>query len=73
VTRILAGLALALLTSACGGELRRLAGDVEQLRRVMRNLQCDDGAPVRVLTDVRCRDGICGFSCAPDRWVPPKL
>jgi hypothetical protein len=29
---------------------------------------CQDGLPIRVLVDARCRDGICGYTCAPDRW-----
>jgi hypothetical protein len=56
--------------SGCGGALQHLARDVEQLRRLVRPLDCGDGAPVRVLTDPRCPDGICGLSCAPDRWWP---
>ncbi len=30
---------------------------------------CLDGLPVRVLQDARCLDGICGFTCAPERWA----
>lgn len=31
--------------------------------------KCPDGLPVKVLTDPRCPpDGICGYSCLPDRW-----
>ena len=31
--------------------------------------QCADGLPVQILTDPRCPpDGICGYSCLPDRW-----
>jgi hypothetical protein len=30
---------------------------------------CGDGLPVRVIQDVRCTDGVCGFTCEPDRWV----
>jgi hypothetical protein len=63
-------LVLALAASACGGELRRLTGDVAALRREAARLDCGDGAPVRVLTDPRCPQGICGISCAPDRWWP---
>jgi predicted metal-binding protein len=59
---------LALSCGGCGGELRRLARDIEHLRRVVGALDCGDGAPVRVLTDPRCPNGICGISCAPDRW-----
>ena len=29
---------------------------------------CKDGDPVKVLQDPECPDGICGYSCAPDRW-----
>jgi hypothetical protein len=65
---LVVAMALALTASGCGGELRRLARDVEHLRRIMRTLDCGDGAPVRLLTDPRCPDGICGISCAPDRW-----
>jgi hypothetical protein len=30
---------------------------------------CLDGLPVRVLVDVRCADGVCGYTCAPARWT----
>jgi hypothetical protein len=30
---------------------------------------CPDGRPLRVLVNERCRYGVCGFSCAPGRWV----
>ena len=31
--------------------------------------RCADQLPVRVLIDVSCPpDGICGYSCLPDRW-----
>ena len=29
---------------------------------------CVDGLPVRVIQDVRCLDGICGYTCEPGRW-----
>ncbi len=63
---------LAATSGACGGELRHLTADVDHLRHIMHALDCGDGAPVRVLTDPRCPDGICGISCAPDRWLPVK-
>jgi hypothetical protein len=66
--RAVALVAVAGSAAACGGELRRLATDVDHMRRIMHTLECGDGAPVRVLTDPRCPDGICGISCAPDRW-----
>jgi hypothetical protein len=56
------------LVSGCGGALYRLTDDVHQLRRVTHTLGCQDGAPVKVLVDPACPDGICGISCAPDRW-----
>jgi len=31
--------------------------------------RCFDGLPPEILTDPRCPpDGICGYSCLPDRW-----
>jgi hypothetical protein len=31
---------------------------------------CVDGLPAQILTDPRCApDGICGYSCLPDRWA----
>jgi hypothetical protein len=29
---------------------------------------CDDGLPVRILVGVTCPRGVCGWTCAPDRW-----
>jgi len=29
---------------------------------------CADGLPVKLLQDPRCPSGVCGWSCAPDRW-----
>jgi len=29
---------------------------------------CPDGWPVKLLQDPTCRYGICGYTCAPDRW-----
>lgn len=30
--------------------------------------QCGDGLPVRYLLDPHCNGGVCGWTCAPDRW-----
>jgi hypothetical protein len=31
---------------------------------------CSDGLPVKILIDPRCPpDGICGYTCDPDRWI----
>jgi hypothetical protein len=32
------------------------------------SLVCKDGRPVRVIVAEACDGGICGWSCAPDRW-----
>ena len=32
---------------------------------------CADGLPVKVIQDVRCSDGVCGYTCEPDRWTHP--
>jgi hypothetical protein len=50
-------LVCALLSTGCGLHLH-----------VVPTRTCQDGLPVRVLVDVACRDGICGYTCAPDRW-----
>ena len=59
---------LALGAGGCGGELHRRATDLEYLRGMVHLLDCGDGQPARVLIDGRCRDGICGITCAPNRW-----
>jgi len=34
--------------------------------------KCNDGLPIKVLVDPACPpDGICGYSCLPDRWKEP--
>jgi hypothetical protein len=63
MTRLLAGALLALAASACGG----LNGDLTKRLR-LRSLICADGLPLRLLQDPRCTDGLCGYTCAPDRW-----
>lgn len=31
--------------------------------------RCADQLPAKALLDPRCpRDGVCGYSCLPDRW-----
>ena len=32
---------------------------------------CADGAPVKILQDPACVNGICGYTCEPDRWKEP--
>jgi hypothetical protein len=33
------------------------------LRRI-----CADGWPLKILQDPHCPNGICGYTCEPDRW-----
>lgn len=58
--RLAAGLLGALLLSSCTYPLHLSGG------------RCADGYPARLLLDISCRDGICGATCAPDRWQPPQ-
>ena len=63
-------LALALLLVAAGASC---SGSVTHRVEVFpegapKRWVCLDGLPVRVLQDVRCLDGVCGYTCAPDRW-----
>jgi hypothetical protein len=34
------------------------------------NMNCKDGRPVRLLVGSACNMGICGWTCADDRWAP---
>jgi hypothetical protein len=60
--------ALALASASCLG-LHRL--DVDQVRALVRAFDCHDGSPARILVDPHCQQGICGVTCAPDRWTAP--
>ena len=51
-------LALVLLVVATGASCAGLC----------RPLRCLDGQPVKVLQDPGCLRGVCGYTCAPDRW-----
>jgi len=51
--------------------LRHVDAGLEEVRQVVRRQDCRDGAPARVLIDPHCLDGICGVTCAPERWWPP--
>ena len=45
--------------------------DVDQVRTLVRAFDCHDGSPARILVDPHCQQGICGVTCAPDRWAAP--
>jgi hypothetical protein len=72
VTRAGAALALlafvALAAAGCTA-FRHL--DVDQVRALVGRFDCRDGAPARILVDPHCQQGICGVTCAPDRWTVP--
>jgi len=34
---------------------------------------CADGAPVKILQDPACTNGICGYTCDPTRWKAPAI
>lgn len=59
--------------ASCGGVLlqREIAKNAAA-RMLPRFATCPDAQPVRLLIGQQCPGGVCGYSCAPDRWrVPP--
>lgn len=60
--------ALALAAAAACASLRHLDAGIEQVRAIVQANDCHDGAPARILVDPHCVQGICGVTCAPDRW-----
>jgi hypothetical protein len=67
MVRLAIAVLVAAAASACLG-LRHLNAGIEEVRDIVRKQDCRDGAPARILVDARCVDGICGVTCAPDRW-----
>jgi hypothetical protein len=67
--------ALVALVGLGGCALARRTVEVELERaRLLRPppaLRCQDGDPVRVLVGRECPDGLCGWTCAGDRWRTP--
>jgi hypothetical protein len=63
---------MALLTSACATSgWHRLERDIAiRALHPPATWLCADGRPVRVLVDLGCAMGVCGWTCAPDRWPP---
>ena len=64
--------AVALLAASAASAflgLRHLNAGVGEVRGNVRRHDCRDGAPARILVDSHCVDGICGVTCAPDRWL----
>jgi hypothetical protein len=37
--------------------------------RIVPSHICQDGLPSRVLVNPACAEGICGWTCEPDRWT----
>jgi hypothetical protein len=50
--------------------VHRFDAGLDYVRELVRRMDCHDGAPARVLIDPHCVEGICGITCAPDRWRP---
>jgi hypothetical protein len=56
---------LAAASSSC------LEATTRELRKKLvppADLQCQDGAPIKVIQHPACRGGVCGYTCEPDRW-----
>jgi hypothetical protein len=70
VIEYLIAILAACVTVASCLSLRHIDAGLEEVREIVRRQNCRDGAPARVLVDPRCVDGICGVTCAPDRWWP---
>ena len=54
--------------AACADHFRNIGAGLEHVRSLVQKLDCRDGAPARILVDLHCQEGICGVTCAPDRW-----
>jgi len=63
-------LALAAVTACSCGALHHIDIGLERVRDMLRQYDCHDGAPAKILVDPHCVEGICGVTCAPDRWWP---
>jgi hypothetical protein len=74
LTRRLLLLGLVATTGSACLSAHRFDASLDSVRALVRHVDCHDGAPARILVDPRCVDGICGVTCAPDRWRlrPPE-
>ena len=68
--RVLFVLLAAVSACGCTTPLQAMSTSMDRVRQVMRRIDCQDGAPAKLLIDPHCLDGICGVSCAPTRWWP---
>jgi hypothetical protein len=59
---------VASVSVGCGTPLR---GHWHRYTFTPPSMICLDGAPLRVLVGASCHEGICGWTCAPDRWLTP--
>jgi len=57
-----------LATCACIDHFQNIGAGIEHVRNLVQKIDCRDGAPARILVDPHCQQGICGVTCAPDRW-----
>jgi hypothetical protein len=59
---------LAFFSCGCASHLRNIGAGIDEIRAIVEKLDCHDGAPARFIVDPHCQDGICGVTCAPNRW-----
>jgi hypothetical protein len=65
--RVLVVVGAAVVSCSCVADF---AIHIDRLQQMVRTIKCQDGGAARVLIDPNCVDGICGVTCAPDRWHP---
>ena len=69
---LIAAISLATVSAGCGAAMSvsttRAGARAAGIGYLPREAFCQDGLPVRILTDPICANGICGYSCLPDRW-----
>jgi len=60
-------LVVVLAVTSCSCAVR-MTVELDRIRAMVQAVDCRDGAPARILIDAHCVDGVCGVSCAPNRW-----
>jgi hypothetical protein len=74
-TKLLMLALLALGAASCARLAQNIVAEGKAARMLPRFAVCPDNAPIRLLIDEHCPGGVCGYSCAPDRWrvvCPPS-
>jgi hypothetical protein len=65
--RVSALVVVALLGASCTHPVA-----IQRVQAAIRSVNCGDGLPAKILIDVRCPDGVCGYTCVPARWDDAK-